>query len=330
MALTPSFGEDLSGIAVAVVGDPIADLYVTGRPEGVSREAPVLVVTCESERLLAGGAANTANNLLAIGAPVVFAGAAGDDANGRGVRALLSGAGADVNALLLQEGGRTAAKMRVLAGDAHRTKQHIVKVSYEPTRAAGPDERARMRDRLESRRGALRAVVLSDYGYGSFGEPILGWARSLRGIPVVADSRYRLPECAGFTAVTPNEEEAAALLGRPVEGTDEATRAAEDLRERLGTRMVLLTRGNEGMVLSVQGAPPLALPITGPAASADVSGAGDTVTAIFALSLAAGATPDAAARLSNAAAGVVVAKPGVATLTREEWRRIARAEAARG
>ncbi len=323
MGVKHPWASDLSGTTLAVLGDPIADVYILGRPTHVSREAPVLVVDFESEQLLLGGAANTANNLLSLGAKVVFAGACGEDERGRRLRDLLRASGADVEALLPVPTMRTVAKMRVLAGDAHRTKQHIVKVNYAPGGTPADGHWEKMRSHLEGRRGTLRGVVLSDYGYGSIGPSLIAWAKSFKGIPVVADSRHRLDAFAGITAVTPNEEEAGALLGLTISGDEEASRAARDLQARLGTQMVLLTRGNAGMVLAERSGRTTVIPVTGPATVTDVSGAGDTVTAVFTLALASGADPVEAARLSNDAAGVVVLKPGVATLTRPEWGAVA-------
>ncbi|MBI4229486.1 MAG: bifunctional hydroxymethylpyrimidine kinase/phosphomethylpyrimidine kinase [Planctomycetes bacterium] len=323
MGVRHPWASDLSGTTLAVLGDPIADVYILGRPTHVSREAPVLVIDFESEQLLPGGAANTANNLLSLGAKVVFAGACGEDERGERLRDLLRKAGADVEALLGAPPMRTVAKMRVLAGDAHRTKQHIVKVNYAPGGAPAGGHWEEMRRHLDGRRGALRGVVLSDYGYGSIGPSLISWAKSLPGIPVVADSRHRLDAFSGITAVTPNEEEAGSLLGRSISGNEEASRAARDILERLGTKMVLLTRGNAGMVLAERSGRTTVIPAAGPSTVTDVSGAGDTVTAVFTLALSCGADPVEAARLSNEAAGVVVLKPGVATLTRAEWGAVA-------
>ena len=134
----------------------------------------------------------------------------------------------------------------------------------------------------------------------------------------VADSRSRITEFKDFTALTPNEEEAAEQVGHPVLADDQVREAARVLLEVSGAANVVITRGNRGMGLFGEGGGELLLPVSGTEEVTDVTGAGDTVTGVLALALVAGASPEDATRLANHAAGVVVAKAGAATLTREE------------
>jgi D-glycero-beta-D-manno-heptose-7-phosphate kinase len=146
------------------------------------------------------------------------------------------------------------------------------------------------------------------------------------------DSRRRGAEFRGATALTPNEEEAAATTGLPV-GTEAEVRAAgEEIRRRTGARSVVVTRGNQGLALFTEGEPAAFVPASGGEGEevTDANGAGDTVAAALTLALAAGAAPVDAARLANHAGGVVVMKPGAATLTREELLRQARAWSRKG
>jgi rfaE bifunctional protein kinase chain/domain len=185
-----------------------------------------------------------------------------------------------------------------------------------------------------ARFGPAPVAILSDYGYGTVEPGLLGELRStLRsalaaqdsasgaenaGTTFVCDSRYRLGEFAGLDGATPNEEEAEALLGGEID--DDWSRlesGGRALRERLGARFLLITRGSRGMSLfDTEGA--AHLPVSGTDQVADVTGAGDTVIGTFALGLAAGASPLEAALLANYAGGVVVMKMGTATCSPEE------------
>jgi rfaE bifunctional protein kinase chain/domain len=312
------------GARVGVVGDFLADRYIFGAPARLSREAPVVVLRWEGEHLGPGGAANSAANLLALGARVACVGVLGDDGSGREIRARFAAEGADVAGLRLHRGWRTILKTRVLAGDRHRSKQQVIRVDREPD---GPPPPAAERAVLAAvRRLAPRvdAWLVSDYGYGTATRRVF---EALRAGPggagrvVVVDSRRRSLEFAGATALTPNEDEAAEATGLPVGTARQVAAAGEALLRRSGAALVLVTRGNQGLALFARGAPAAFVPVSGGNEEiTDNNGAGDTVAATFTLALAAGAAPLDAARLANHAGGVVVMKPGAATLSPAELR----------
>jgi rfaE bifunctional protein kinase chain/domain len=135
---------------------------------------------------------------------------------------------------------------------------------------------------------------------------------------VLVDSRFRLREFAGFTSATPNEDEVEQTAGRRFGGEDELAAEGERLRASLGYRSLLITRGKHGMLLLEEGATPLRLEAVGSHGAVDVTGAGDTVIATYALALAAGASFGDAARLANHAGGVVVLKQGTAAVSPDE------------
>jgi rfaE bifunctional protein kinase chain/domain len=216
----------------------------------------------------------------------------------------------------------TPVKTRILAGGVHSAKQQVVRID----RAGSQPAPAILRRAEAALVTALRqadAVIVSDYG-GSLATPAL-WRRALaaarlkRPPIVLVDSRYGLSGFSGMTACTPNESEVEALLG--VRINDDRVvleQAGRTLLNRLGCRAVLVTRGSRGMALFEPGRPTDHIPIVGSDQIADVTGAGDTVIATFALALAAGATFGQAARLANHAGGLVVMKRGTATVSREE------------
>lgn len=321
-------------LRVGVVGDFMADVYVMGVPARLSREAPVVILRWEGEHTGPGGAANSAANLVALGARVRCVGEAGDDAAGRALRRLFADAGADGSGLRLARRGRTITKTRILAGDLHRSKQQVIRVDREPDGDPAPSAERNALAAVRRMAGTVDAWLVSDYGYGTVTPRVYAALREgSKGRPplVVVDSRRRLLQFAGATALTPNEEEAGTAAGRAVSTVPDARAAAARILEATGAGMVLLTRGNQGLGLFTAGGGECVVPPSGADEGeiTDNNGAGDTVAATFTLALAAGASPEDAARLANHAGGVVVMKPGAATLTADELRRRYRAEAKR-
>ncbi len=172
-------------------------------------------------------------------------------------------------------------------------------------------------ERLGRRAGA---VLASDYGSDALGPAAIEGLRRVRraGVPVCVDSRYRLGAFTGLTMVKPNEPELEAAAGFSIKAPGALERAARLLLRRLGSEQLLVTRGRNGMSLFQAGARPLHLPAHGSAEAVDVTGAGDAVAASYCASLAAGATPEQAARIANVAGALVVQKPGTATVGQDE------------
>jgi rfaE bifunctional protein kinase chain/domain len=319
--------DGMHGQPVVMVVDLVADRFIQGVPKRISREAPVLILSYQGERLAPGGGANAVANVAALGGRPLPLGVVGDDASGRELLAALAELGVETEGILTRRGYRTPTKVRILGGGKHSIKQQIVRYDIEDTVALTEDERGAFGRSLAGWAGEARVAVLSDYGYGAV-EPALvpavrqALARSPgRSALLVGDSRYRLADFAGLDGATPNEEEAEALLGGALDeesgGLEEGGRR---LLARLGTGWVLITRGSRGMSLFAKtGA--AHLPVHGTDQVADVTGAGDTVIGTLALALAAGATPLEAAILADYAGGVVVAKMGTATLSAAELRR---------
>lgn len=311
--------ERMRGNTVGVVGDLIADLYVHTRPARLSREAPVLIVQHEREELIPGGAANTARNLAALGVRVFMVADVGMDPAGEAVTAQLAAAGVEVTGILRRDDRPTVTKMRVLAGDPHRTKQQLVRIDKEPRRSETRPRTAETLARLERVDPHVAAFLVSDYDYDLMAPPVIEWLRRKAATkPVIVDSRHRLPSFRGVSVITPNEEEAEAAAGMRIESDADAIAAGRRLLAELGVGAVLLTRGKHGMLLFAIGAEPVEYPIVGTGEVVDVSGAGDTVVAAFVAARLAGADLPAATWISNCAASVVVMKVGAATCSTAE------------
>lgn len=307
--------------------DLVADRFITGSPKRISREAPVLILSYEGERLAPGGGANAVANVAALGGRPLPLGVVGDDTSGHELLAALAALGVTTDGILIRSGYRTPTKVRILGGGRHAIKQQIVRYDIEDRVTLDAAERARFATQLAAWAGTggstgPNVAILSDYGYGAVDPGLLPCLRQALGdgATLVCDSRYRLADFRGLDGATPNEEEAEALLGeRLAEEPQETGAAGQALRQRLGARFLLVTRGSRGMSLFTDGTA-AHLPVHGTDQVADVTGAGDTVIGTFALALAAGAAPLEAALLANYAGGVVVMKTGTATLTADELR----------
>lgn len=315
--------EAMAGQPVVMAVDLVADVFISGTPKRISREAPVLILSFESETLVPGGGANAVANVAALGGTPIPLGVVGDDRHGSELRASLEGKGIDTTGIVVRAGYRTPTKVRILGGGRHAIKQQIVRYDVEQQLSLTWDERERLRAVASARGGSARVAVLSDYGYGGVEPEMVAVLRRCLGerAIVLADSRYRLGEYDGLDGATPNEEEAEALFGKPFHDDPKTLEGAgRSLLSRLGVRFLLITRGSRGMSLFGSG-PTAHLPVSGTDQVADVTGAGDTVIGTFALAVAAGASPLEAALLANYAGGVVVMKAGTATCSPEELKR---------
>lgn len=313
---------------VAVVGDYIADLYLEVSPARLSREAPVMVVREQGEHLVPGGAANAANNLIALGAQVVPVGVVGDDGPGRTLMSHMESLGVPTDGLIVQKGYRTVAKTRVMAAAENRTPQQILRIDREPDASVSLVSRSAMEAHLGSILDSMDGILFSDYGYGVISRSMLEIATSGKtGRIVAADSRFALQSFRGVDFVSPNHEEAAAYCGHGVSTDEETERAAIHIMNELELEACLVTRGNRGMTLLDTDGKITHIQAAGKSDEVtDVSGAGDTVISVMALSRVAGATHMESAHLANCAAGVVVSKLGAATCSPEELTRASLSE----
>ncbi len=315
LEILPSF----SRAEVVVVGDFVADEYVYGETDRVSREAPVLVVRYESSELRPGCAGNAAQNLSALGVKVRAVGVVGDDALGTALLEEMAAGGVDVAAIERVPGRRTEAKTRILAGGRSTRRQQMIRLDRAATPV--PDGVARRLARSVERLGRRASGVLaSDYGSGAVGPVVIEMLRRLKrgGVPVCADSRYHLRAYAGLTMVKPNEVELEVASGVSLSTPGGIERAARALQRKIRCDVLLVTRGRNGMSLFRRRLAPVHIPAHGSLDAVDVTGAGDTVAAAFSAGLAAGGDPVTAARLANVAGALVVRKPGTATVTQDE------------
>jgi len=300
---------------VLVVGDVMLDRFIVGTVTRISPEAPVPVVRFQSEYARLGGAANVAHNLAVLGARVALVGIVGVDATARRLRDLLGAAGLSAEGLIEDAGRPTVEKVRIIAG----RNQQVARIDYEDDRDVSGDPESQLVERVTRLGTGADVVLVSDYLKGTITKSLMAALVRLKdqGAPLLVDPKVPHLDCyAGATLVTPNNQEAEIATHRVIRSDDDALAAARDFRVRSGCESVLITRGEHGMWLSgseVEGAVPATAREV-----ADVTGAGDTVVATLALTLAAGGSIAEAAVLANHAAGVVVGKFGPATVTVDE------------
>jgi D-beta-D-heptose 7-phosphate kinase/D-beta-D-heptose 1-phosphate adenosyltransferase len=313
----PLLAQRLAGASIAVIGDIMLDHHVYGRVNRLSDEAPVPILHVRSERYMLGGAANVAANAAALGGSARLVGLVGDDAPGQQlVRMIENEHGRRIAPHFVMDRARpTALKTRYLGG-----QQQIVRVDREEAAPATKALEARLIDEIEDAVEACDVIVASDYGKGVLTDVVLAAlfkAAAAANKPVLVDpKRAKFADYRGATLITPNRKELTGAVGLPCESDEQAALAAEAAIAEAGAS-ILLTRSEKGMGLYRKDQAPVLLGAEAREVF-DVSGAGDTVVATFALALAAGLSMEQAMRLANAAAGVVVMKLGTATVSTDE------------
>ena len=302
-----------AGRRIAVIGDAMLDVYLQGDVERISPEAPVPVVRVRARRMALGGAANVAQNVVAMGAHCELACVVGADESARSLRQMLVAIGAP-DAAIVETSRPTTTKTRVLA-----RSQQVVRVDEEEDGELGAEDVQRVLGVVRAAVERADAVVLEDYNKGVLVSAVIEEALAIavkRGIPVVVDPKYRnFFAYRGATIFKPNRRELESALGATMDVEHPETLPA--LVQRLGVANLLLTLGERGMVLVGAKGETVRVPTTAREVY-DVVGAGDTVTAYLAVMLAAGATVAEAAVISNFAAGVEVGKLGAATVSGAE------------
>lgn len=316
--LTLSRAKDLldriRSVETVVVGDLMLDRYISGAVDRVSPEAPVPIVRVEGQQETVGGAGNVAANISAIGAMCSVVGCVGDDAEGRIVYSALQRQGVDVSGVVKTPGRPTTVKTRVIAGH-----QQMVRFDLEDDSELDVEVAGQLIKGIKSSATDTDVIVIEDYNKGVLSHSVIDAAMRAsaeHGIPSVVDPKQRnFFSFSGATVFKPNAKELGDALGACIYPDDPLW--MKQTREHLSCACLLVTLGSEGIALDVEGAGHRRL-FGASKMVYDVSGAGDTVTAVLATVMAAGGSPVEAADIANHAAAVGVTKAGVATVSPEE------------
>lgn len=303
-----------TGVTVLVAGDFMLDRFVYGSAERLSPEAPVPVLNLISERFMLGGAGNVASNVAALGGRVVPVTVIGDDDAGARLRLLLETRRISIGRVISSRLRTTTRKTRFVA------QHQLLRFDEEVAAALSSADRQEMIAAFADEVERADIVILSDYGKGTLAGGVAAELIDLcrrAGRRVLVDPKgkdygiYR-----GATALTPNRRELSEATGLATRSNAEVEIAGQLLRESCNLDFVLATRSEEGVSV-IEATRTLHMP-TKAREVFDVSGAGDTVVAAFALALAAGCETAMAAEIANAAAGIVVGKRGTAQASPEE------------
>jgi rfaE bifunctional protein kinase chain/domain len=310
-----------TGLKVVVLGDMVLDEYVSGATERISREAPVLILRHERTLELPGGGANPVSNVHSLGGTALPVGVIGDDSAGERLRQIFKSKGLDTSGLIAEPGRATSRKVRVLAGGQNTARQQVIRVDYASDAPLSQATRRRLLSALESRLQGAQALIVSDYGAGVMGEELLAFVNALGKrrprLVTCVDSRYQLASYKGVSVITPNETEAAPAAGFEDYHEKDLPQIGKKLLSATKAKLALITRGSKGMSLFSRSGR-VDVPVYGSTQIVDVNGAGDSVASAMTLALAAGARPELAMQVANAAGGVAVMQAGPASVSREQ------------
>ncbi len=314
--------DKFRGKRVLVLGDFILDEYIYGETERISREAPVLILKHTKSDYVAGGGANPVMNIHDLGAVPVPVSVAGTDRYSDILLDLMKEKGIDISGIVRSADYSVPVKARVMAGSVHTVKQQVVRIDRYSDAGINKELEKHVINNLKRILPSVCAVIVSDYGGGVITDGIIKFINGAAkaGAKVIVDSRYALRKYKYIAAATPNETEA----GPAVEIEKYDDKSVEKTIRRLASAMkakgMIITRGSKGMMIFEKGKI-TSIPAHGTDEIVDVSGAGDTVSSVVALSLGCSAPLLDAAKTANVAGGVVVMKRGTATITAAELKR---------
>ncbi|MBN1895014.1 D-glycero-beta-D-manno-heptose-7-phosphate kinase [bacterium] len=294
---------------IAVIGDLMLDKYIWGRVSRISPEAPVPVVDVVSETMRFGGAANVALNVQTLGARVIPIGVVGEDEAGRTLMQLFRDRGFPVDGVIGNAQRPTTVKTRIIA-----ESQHVVRIDWEVKEGIPARIQKSLVRFVEDILADVDAVILEDYNKGLL---VPGLIREIidianrSGRMTLVDPKFdHFFAFRNVTLFKPNRKEAADRLGYSLDSPEALARAGAQLLEKLDAGAVMITLGEDGMILFPRGEEPVHVP-TRAMRVHDVSGAGDTVIATMAVAMTAGASLKEAATLANHAAGIVCGEVGI-------------------
>ena len=312
--------SEMSKVHILVVGDVMLDKYYYGEVTRISPEAPVPITRVVNTKDTMGGAANVAHNLALLGCQTSIAGFVGDDYHCQTLIDKFISRGIDYKGIIYRE-EPTTAKLRVIGGH-----QQMLRLDFEDTEPVKPLYANRLLNYVEQTlENGIDAIIISDYGKGACTEDVCSSIIELCNnseVPVFVDPKGR--EWEKYTNadyITPNVKEINAILEKPIKNRDEAIQqAANYIMSKFKIKNVLATRSECG--LSMVSPKQVTHIPTKSQEVFDVSGAGDTVIAVFALGIAGGLPARDAAYLANLAASVVVAKLGTYAVSKDELEQV--------
>ena len=313
--------EIISGFSragVLVIGDIMLDHFIWGKVSRISPEAPVPVVDVQKDSVMLGGCANVLNGIDTMGGKVYVSGVIGIDNIGKSILKELYAKKINARGILVDKKRPTTLKTRIVAHG-----QQVVRFDKESKKTISPAETKKILQYVESIRGKIGTIVVSDYSKGVVSKKLIEGIKDIvknSDILICVDPKYNdFSAYEGVHVITPNHHEAQKAAGMEITNGDDLERLSENILKKHDFQAMLITRGEEGMSLFENGRKIVHTYFPAQAKEVyDVTGAGDTVIGVLALCLAAKANLKEAASLANVAAGIVVGKIGTSTVSREE------------
>lgn len=317
-----SYIKKLAEPKVLVIGDLALDEMIYGDAERISREAPVLILQHTHTKLILGGASNAAHNVATLnGRNVSVIGVIGDDYQAGQLLETFEKAGINCEHLIKDKTRKTTTKTRVSGAITTSITQQIVRVDRQTNTLISKETEEKVLEAIEKAIPVHDAIILSDYHIGTLTDKIIKRAIELANIykkVIVVDAQKDLEKYKDITSMTPNLPDTQKSVGFTIESEDDLKRAGDKLLYKTFAKAVLITCGADGMFVAEPDKKYTKIPVFNKSEVFDVTGAGDTVTAVYALALATGAGPVYSAIIGNVAASIVVRQYGCATTTVEE------------
>jgi D-beta-D-heptose 7-phosphate kinase/D-beta-D-heptose 1-phosphate adenosyltransferase len=308
--------SSFTGKKILVIGDLILDEFVWGRVSRISPEAPVPVVWVKNESFMPGGASNVANNINSLGGKAYIAGVVGGDGRAGILKGELEHRGVNVDGVFTDPHRPTILKTRVIAH-----QQQVVRIDKEKTDPVKDGTVKKIAGFVGDVIDDMDGIVIEDYGKGLITPALLDrvvpLAKKKKKVITIDPKEEHFSYYKGVTVLTPNEREASRAAGFAIKDKATLRKAGFELLKKLKVRIVLITMGEDGMMVFEEHKSPKKIATIAQEVF-DVSGAGDTVAASFTLSLISGANSIQAAHVANCAAGIVVGKVGIAVVTQDE------------
>ncbi len=307
---------------ILVVGDLALDEMVYGDTERISREAPVLILQHTHTKFILGGASNAAHNVSEInGGKVSVIGIIGDDYQANDLRNAFKEANIDCSSLIVDKCRKTITKTRISGSCSHSITQQIVRIDRQTNAPISEETEAKMIEEIKKLVPVHDAVILSDYHIGTLTDNVIKAVVDTAkkyDKKVIVDAQRDLGRYKGITSMTPNLPDTQKSVGFYLRSKEDFLKAGNQLLAETNAEAILITCGADGMVVVEPNNKYTHIPVFNKAEVFDVTGAGDTVTAVYTLALAAGAEPVYAAIIGNIAAGIVVKQFGCATTSIDE------------
>lgn len=317
-----SYIRKLAEPKVLVIGDMALDEMIYGDAERISREAPVLILQHTYTKLILGGASNAAHNVATLnGRNVSVVGVIGDDYQAGQLLETFEKAGINSEYLIKDKTRKTTTKTRISGSITTSITQQIVRVDRQTNCPVSKEAEDKVIAEIEKAIPKHDAIILSDYHIGTLTDKIVKRSIELANIYnkiIVVDAQKDLGKYKDITSMTPNLPDTQKSVGFPICSEEDLQRAGDKLLYKTFAKAVLITCGADGMFVAEPDKRYTKIPVFNKSEVFDVTGAGDTVTAVYTLALAAGAEPAYAAIIGNIAASIVVRQYGCATTTVEE------------